>query len=266
MAVLSQVCIEILECVLTHRATFKSIGHSAEDVLDVRFSRSENTGCNNVNFKVQGTWTSLLSCKGVLDGCPSLASVLDEGVPMTTGETEASGDAACMRYIAVNRSKEDRYTITMQSGRLDVCHEEAGLAVENTQTDVTITLKCPSTMEELAKCCLDVRNFLFKFKLVHPLIAVGLSSKCDKLDFKNFEERKIEFASICHGIDIITDPRYFLIYLLLVFQYFIFPGSWLVCGIGPMRWPRRGPGCPLSSPQAGIRGEFCLPLALPRLQ
>nr|XP_054759611.1 uncharacterized protein LOC129265668 [Lytechinus pictus] len=235
MAVLSQVCIEILECVLTHRATFKSIGHSAEDVLDVRFSRSKNTGCNNVNFKVQGTWTSLLSCKGVLDGCPSLASVLDEGVPTTTGETEASGDAACMRYIAVNWSREDRYTITMQSGRLDVCHEEAGLAVENTQTDVTITLKCPSTMEELAKCCLDVRNFLFKFKMVHPLIAVGFSSKCDKLDFKNFEERKFEFASVCHGIDIITDPRYFLIYLLLVFQYFIFPGSWLVCGIGPMR-------------------------------
>eukprot|EP00057_Strongylocentrotus_purpuratus_P014504 XP_011668978.1 PREDICTED: uncharacterized protein LOC763563 [Strongylocentrotus purpuratus] len=145
------------------------------------------------------------------DDCPSLASVLSEDLHNSVAETKARDGASRMRYIAVNQSKEDTYTVTMENGGLDIIHEGACSAVQNTWSEVTITLECSSTVMELSRCAMDVRNFLFKFKLVHPSISVGLSSTSDELLLYNFGEEQLESASVCHGINMITDPRYFII-------------------------------------------------------
>lgn len=46
-----------------------------------------------------------------------------------------------MRYVAVNQSKEETYIVTMEKGGLNIIHEGASSATQNTQSEVNITLE-----------------------------------------------------------------------------------------------------------------------------
>lgn len=208
----SSASIEVLEYLLTVRAAHRCRALPDIDHLEVKMGglQDEARQCltSSVIFSAQGIWTTDVSCKDVTESCPSLATLFPEN--RRTPRDEVDGGLISIRYVAVNQSKEESFiAMVTDDGCLKFTQEAKAPVAGNTEPRVCLTFECTDMSSQLRKCSTDVRNFMYKYKLVHPSMAFGFSSSFDDCADLIFGQ-DFDSIKISKGIKMITDINYFL--------------------------------------------------------